>query len=132
MLVRAKRMEPTNTATPDKAGAREERNARVQITAVEIFIVGNNLDGEDLGPEDILDTVLPSPESATEVPCWAPPTAPVPISLGLCWLNVCAQEGEKESGQSRHNKEDSAKVMSSHRIKACKPFHRCYSVIPPA
>src|SRR5262245_16403444 len=34
--------------------------------------------------------VLPSAESATEVPCCAPncPTAPVPTSLSPCWLHT--------------------------------------------
>src|SRR6516162_8589621 len=32
--------------------------------------------------------VLPSADSATEMPCWALPTAPVPTSLLPCWLQT--------------------------------------------
>src|SRR6516225_9793657 len=32
--------------------------------------------------------VLPSPDSATEEPCWAFPTAPLPTSLFPCWLHT--------------------------------------------
>jgi hypothetical protein len=32
--------------------------------------------------------VLPSPDSPTEKPCWAFPTAPVPTSLGPCWVQT--------------------------------------------
>src|SRR5450756_67842 len=32
--------------------------------------------------------VLPSPDSATDQPCWVPPIAPVPTSLLPCWLHT--------------------------------------------
>jgi hypothetical protein len=32
--------------------------------------------------------VLPSADSATEEPCWAFPTAPLPTSLLPCWVQT--------------------------------------------
>jgi hypothetical protein len=41
---------------------------------------------------------LPSPDSATEVPCWAFPTAPVPTSFDPCWVNCpSANPNEKRT-----------------------------------
>src|SRR5262249_55030062 len=39
-----------------------------------------------LGPPTM--AVLPSADSATEVPCWALPIAPVPTNLLPCWLQT--------------------------------------------
>src|SRR5215469_1437023 len=41
-----------------------------------------------LSPTAPMIAVLPSAESATEYPCSAPPIAPVPTSLGPCWVHV--------------------------------------------
>src|SRR6516164_2549051 len=32
--------------------------------------------------------VLPSADSATDQPCWAPPTTPLPTSLSPCWVQT--------------------------------------------
>src|SRR6516165_9419437 len=42
----------------------------------------------ELSPGPPTMAVLPSADSATEMPCWAPPTAPVPTSLLPCWLQT--------------------------------------------
>src|SRR6516165_10724508 len=42
----------------------------------------------ELSPGPPTMAVLPSADSATEMPCWAPPTAPVPTSLLPCWVQT--------------------------------------------
>src|SRR5215510_8808545 len=41
-----------------------------------------------LSPGPPSTAVSPSSDSATERPCWAPPTAPLPISLAPCWVQT--------------------------------------------
>src|SRR5262245_7317435 len=41
-----------------------------------------------LSPGPPRTAVLPSSDSATDRPCWAPPTAPLPISLAPCWVQT--------------------------------------------
>src|SRR6516165_9121906 len=42
----------------------------------------------ELSPGPPTMAVLPSAESATDMPCWPLPTAPVPTSLLPCWLQT--------------------------------------------
>src|SRR6516165_3977745 len=42
----------------------------------------------ELSPGPPTMAVVPSPDSATERPCWALPTAPMPTSLLPCWLQT--------------------------------------------
>src|SRR5271170_259109 len=42
----------------------------------------------ELSPSPPKMAVLPSPDSATEMPCWAIPTAPVPTSLLPYWVQM--------------------------------------------
>src|SRR5438067_13925077 len=41
-----------------------------------------------LSPKPPRIAVLPSPDSATEPPCWVCPTPPLPTSLASCWVHA--------------------------------------------
>jgi hypothetical protein len=56
---------------------------RVKTHAAPITTEGPLL---SLGPPTI--AALPSPDSATDEPCWARPIAPVPTSLLPCWVQT--------------------------------------------
>src|SRR5580704_13525275 len=59
----------------------------------------------ELSPGPPMVAVLPSADNATEKPCWAAPTAPVPTSFGPCCVN-CASAISDEKNSVAENRTD--------------------------